>query len=83
MSVTVRGGNIDQALRALGKKMQKGGVLKEFKAKKHFIPGTKVRRTEEAKARGRAFKLEVKKLQKEGLTKDEAKAEARLTRSPR
>ena len=83
MSVTVRDNNVDQALRALKKKVQRGGVFGEIKAKKHFIPGTKVRRAAEAKARGRAFKLEVKKLQKEGLTKEEAKVEARLTHSPR
>lgn len=83
MSVTVRGDNIDQALRALKKKVQRGGVFGEIKAKQHFVPGTKVRRAAEAKARGRAFKLAVKELQKEGLTKEEAKIEARLKFSPR
>lgn len=83
LSVTVRDNNIDQALRVLKKKVQQGGVFREIKAKQHFIPGTKVRRAAEAQARGRAFKLAVKKLQQTGLTKDEAKAEASLKFSPR
>ena len=47
MSVTiqVRNGNVEQALRVLKKKLQKDGLLKELKAKQYFEkPSEKKRR---------------------------------------
>ena len=63
MSVTiqVRNGNVEQALRVLKKKLQKDGLLKELKAKKYFEkPSEKKRRK---KKEGIAnFKKKQKKL---------------------
>ena len=36
MHVTVRDNNVDQALKALKKKMQREGLYKEMKLRKHF-----------------------------------------------
>ena len=47
MSITiqVRNGNVEQALRVLKKKLQKDGLLKELKAKQYFEkPSEKKRR---------------------------------------
>ncbi len=63
MSVTiqVRNGNVEQALRDLKKKLQKDGLLKELKAKQYFEkPSEKKRRK---KKEGIAnFKKKQKKL---------------------
>ena len=63
MSVTiqVRNGNVEQALRVLKKKLQKDGLLKELKAKQYFEkPSEKKRRK---KKEGIAnFKKKQKKL---------------------
>ena len=47
MSITiqVRNGNVEQALRVMKKKLQKNGVLKELKARQYFEkPSAKKRR---------------------------------------
>lgn len=36
MQVSVRDNNVDQALRALKKKLQREGVFREMKLKQHF-----------------------------------------------
>ena len=36
LEVTVRDNNVDQALRALKKKMQREGLYKEMKLRKHY-----------------------------------------------
>ena len=63
MSITiqVRNGNVEQALRVLKKKLQKDGLLKEFKTKQYFEkPSEKKRRK---KKEGIAnFKKKQKKL---------------------
>jgi small subunit ribosomal protein S21 len=61
MQVSVRDNNVEQALRALKKKLQREGVFREMKLKQHF---EKAR--EQAEAVRRARKLARKKLQREG-----------------
>jgi len=73
-SVEVRNNDVDQALRVLKKQLQRDGFFKELKAKQHFTPATSLRREALTKAKGLAVKIEIKKLVKEGFTKDEAKA---------
>ena len=63
MSVTiqVRNGNVEQALRVLKKKLQKDGLLKELKAKQYFEkPSEKKRRKK--KEGIAAYKKQQKKL---------------------
>jgi small subunit ribosomal protein S21 len=65
MQVSVRDNNVDQALRALKKKLQREGVFREMKLKQHFEkPSEKAR--EKAEAIRRARKLARKKAQREG-----------------
>ena len=62
-----RRANVDQALRALKKKMQREGVFREMKLRKHYEKPSKKRVREKAEAVRRARKLARKKLQREGL----------------
>jgi small subunit ribosomal protein S21 len=65
VQVFVRDNNVDQALKALKRKMQREGVFRELKLRKHYEKPSKVR--EKAEAIRRARKLARKKLQREGL----------------
>ncbi|MDW4498583.1 30S ribosomal protein S21 [Sulfitobacter sp. D35] len=67
MQVSVRDNNVDQALRALKKKLQREGVFREMKLKQHFEKPSEKRAREKAEAIRRARKLARKKLQREGL----------------
>ena len=67
MQVFVRDNNVDQALRALKKKMQREGVFREMKLGKHYEKPSERRAREKAEAIRRARKLARKKLQREGL----------------
>lgn len=57
VEVTVRDGNIDQALRALKKKMQREGIYREMKMRKHFEKPSERRVRESAEAARRVRKL--------------------------
>jgi len=67
VQVLVRDNNVDQALRALKKKMQREGVFREMKLRKHYEKPSERRVREKAEAIRRARKLARKKLQREGL----------------
>ncbi len=67
MQVFVRDNNVDQALRALKKKMQREGLFREMKLRKHYEKPSERRVREKAEAVRRARKLARKKLQREGL----------------
>jgi len=67
VQVFVRDNNVDQALRALKKKMQREGVFREMKLRKHYEKPSERRAREKAEAIRRARKLARKKLQREGL----------------
>ena len=67
MQVFVRDNNVDQALRALKKKLQREGVFREMKLRKHYEKPSERRVRERAEAVRRARKLARKKLQREGL----------------
>jgi len=67
VQVFVRDNNVDQALRALKKKMQREGVFREMKLRKHYEKPSERRVREKAEAVRRARKLARKKLQREGL----------------
>ena len=58
---------MDQALRALKKKLQREGVFREMKMRKYFEKPSERRAREKAEAVRRARKLARKRAQKEGL----------------
>ena len=67
MQVLVRDNNVDQALKALKKKMQREGVFREMKLKQHYEKPSEKRARERAEAIRRARKLARKKAQREGM----------------
>ena len=67
MQVMVRDNNVDQALRALKKKMQREGIFREMKLRQHYEKPSVKRAREKAEAIRRARKLSRKKLQREGM----------------
>ena len=66
MQVSVRDNNVDQALRALKKKLQLEGVFREMKLKQHFEKPSEKKARDKAEAIRRARKLARKKLEREG-----------------
>ena len=50
MQVSVRDNNVDQALRALKKKLQREGVFREMKLKQHFEKPSEKKAREKAEA---------------------------------
>ena len=67
VQVLVRDNNVDQALRALKKKMQREGVFREMKLRDHYEKPSEKKAREKAEAVRRARKLIRKKMQREGL----------------
>ena len=67
VQVFVRDNNVDQALKVLKKKMQRDGVFREMRLRKHYEKPSERRVREKAEAIRRARKLARKKLQREGL----------------
>jgi small subunit ribosomal protein S21 len=67
VQVFVRDNNVDQALRALKRKLQREGVFREMKLRKRYEKFSEKKVRERAEAVRRARKLARKKLQREGL----------------
>jgi small subunit ribosomal protein S21 len=67
VQVLVRDNNVDQALRALKKKLQREGVFREMKLRGHYEKPSEKKAREKAEAVRRARKLIRKKMQREGL----------------
>jgi len=67
VQVTVRDNNVDQALKALKKKMQREGIFREMKLRRSYEKPSKRRAREKADAVRRARKLERKRLEREGF----------------
>ena len=67
MQVSVRDNNVDQALRALKKKLQREGVFREMKLRQHFEKPSEKKAREKAEAIRRQRKLARKKAQREGM----------------
>lgn len=67
MEVTVRDNNVDQALRALKKKLQREGVYREMKMRRFYEKPSEKRAREQAAAIRRARKLERKRMERDGL----------------
>ena len=67
MQVLVRDNNVDQALKALKKKMQREGIFREMKLRGHYEKPSEKKARERAEAIRRARKLARKRAQREGL----------------
>jgi small subunit ribosomal protein S21 len=67
LQVLVRDNNVDQALRVLKKKMQREGILRELKQRKHYEKPSEKRAREAAEAIRRARKQARKNAIREGL----------------
>jgi small subunit ribosomal protein S21 len=66
VQVFVRDNNVDQALRALKKKLQREGVFREMKLRAHYEKPSERKTREKAEAIRRARKLARKRAQREG-----------------
>ena len=76
MQVLVRDNNVDQALKALKKKMQREGIFREMKLRGHYEKPSEKKAGEKAEAIRRARKLARKRAQREGLLPMKAKPAA-------
>lgn len=66
VEVTVRDNNVDQALRVLKKKMQREGIYREMKMRRHFEKPSVKKAREKAEAIRRFRKLMRKRMEREG-----------------
>ena len=66
VQVIVRDNNVDQALKALKKKMQREGIFREMKLRGHYEKPSERKAREKAEAVRRARKLARKRAQREG-----------------
>jgi small subunit ribosomal protein S21 len=67
VQVLVRDNNVDQALKALKKKMQREGIFREMKLRNFYEKPSEKKAREKAEAVRRARKLARKRAQREGL----------------
>ncbi len=67
MQVSVRDNNVDQALKALKKKMQREGIFREMKLRRAYEKPSERKAREKAEAVRRARKLERKRVEREGF----------------
>ena len=66
--MVVRDNNVDQALRALKKKMQREGIFREMKLRRSYEKPSERKARERAEAVRRARKLARKRAEREGLS---------------
>lgn len=67
VSVHVRDNNVEQALRALKKKMQREGLFREMKLRKDYEKPSERKKREKSESVRRFRKLERKKREKDGF----------------
>ena len=67
MQVTVRDNNVDQALKALKKKMQREGIFREMKLRQNHEKNFVKKAREKAEAIRRTRKMERKRMQTDGF----------------
>jgi small subunit ribosomal protein S21 len=78
LQVLVRDNNVDQALKALKKKMQREGIFREMKLRGHYEKPSERKAREKAEAIRRARKLARKRAQREGLIPGKPKPAPRV-----
>ncbi len=67
VNVLVRDNNVDQALRALKKKMQREGIFREMKLRKSYEKPSERKAREAAEAVRRSRKMARKKQERDGF----------------
>jgi small subunit ribosomal protein S21 len=67
VQIYVRDNNVDQAIKALKKKMQREGTFREMKRRNHYEKPSEKRARQKAEAIRRARKLARKRAQREGI----------------
>ena len=67
VQIVIRNNDLEQGLRALKKKMQREGIFREMKARKHFEKPSVVRCRKENEAVRRQRKLERKRKERDGF----------------
>lgn len=65
LSVEVKNGDFNKALRIFKKKVQEAGIIQEYRERQHYVKPSEVRK--KAKAAGRARWLKKQRKQKEDL----------------
>ena len=55
ITIEVRGGNLEKAMRVLKKKVQKAGIVKDIRAKQYFSKPSEIKR-EKAKERAKVIR---------------------------
>ena len=66
MQVSVRDNNVEQAIRVLKKKLQREGVIREMKLRKHYEKPSERRAREKSESVRRMRKLARKRQEREG-----------------
>ncbi len=66
MLITIRDNNVDHALRILKKKLQREGVFRVMKLRKHFEKPCERRKREKAEAGRRMRKVLRKRMERDG-----------------
>jgi small subunit ribosomal protein S21 len=74
VQVIVRDNNVEHALKALKKKMQREGVLRDMKLRNHYEKPSEKKARGKAEAVRRARKLARKRAQREGLLPSKRRA---------
>ncbi len=67
VSVNVRDNNVDQALRVLKKKMQREGIFREMKLRRHYEKPSEKKAREGAEAIRRSRKMDRKRRERDGF----------------
>jgi small subunit ribosomal protein S21 len=82
LQIFVRDNNVDQALKALKRKMQREGIFREMKRRRFYEKPSERSAREKGEAVRRARKLARKKAQYEGLIADPRKKRALAGQAP-
>jgi small subunit ribosomal protein S21 len=67
LQVSVRDNNVDQALRALKKKLQREGVFREMKLRRYYEKPSEKMAREKAESQRRQRKVERKRRERDGF----------------
>lgn len=67
VSVSVRDNNVDQALKVLKKKMQREGIFREMKLRRHYEKPSEKKAREQSESVRRSRKMDRKRRERDGF----------------
>lgn len=67
VSVSVRDNNVDQALKVLKKKMQREGLFREMKLRRHYEKPSEKKAREQSESVRRSRKMDRKRRERDGF----------------